>query len=80
MDEQGIRSVERFHTRRGQILGSEPDDYEDYGSVRVWSGLHPKTRRIGKRYGSERVPVVRGTVILVEMGKLPRQIRKPKAL
>ncbi|HET7269461.1 MAG TPA: hypothetical protein VFI90_00095 [Rubrobacter sp.] len=42
--------------------------------------MHPKTRRIGKRYGSERVPVVRGTVILVEMGKLPRQIRKPKAL
>ena len=42
--------------------------------------MHPKTRRIGKRNGSERVPVVRGTVILVEMGKLPRQIRKPKAL
>jgi hypothetical protein len=54
----------------------------DYGEVRVraWSGLHPKTRRIGKRYGCERAPVVRGTVILVEVGKLPRQIRKPKKL
>jgi hypothetical protein len=54
----------------------------DYGSVRVrcWPGLHPKTRRIGKRYGCERAPVVRGTVVLVEVGKLPRQTRKPKKL
>jgi hypothetical protein len=55
---------------------------EDYGTVRVraWSGLHPKTRRIGERYGCERAPVVRGTVVLVEVGKLPRETRKPKAL
>src|SRR5215216_2417458 len=40
---------------------------DDYGLVRVrcWSGLHPKTRRIGERYGCERAPVVRGAVILV---------------
>jgi DDE superfamily endonuclease len=39
---------------------------EDYGEVRVraWSGLHPKTRRIGERYGCERAPVVCGTVVL----------------
>ncbi len=55
---------------------------EDYGTVRVraWSGLHPKTRRIGERYGCERAPVVRGTVVLVEVGKLPRESRKPKKL
>ncbi len=55
---------------------------EDYGSVRVraWSGLHPKTRRIGERYGCERAPVVRGTVVLVEVDKLPRETRKPKKL
>ena len=55
---------------------------EDYGEVRVraWSGLHPKTRRIGERYGCERAPVVRGTVVVVEVGKLPRQTRKPKKL
>jgi hypothetical protein len=55
---------------------------DDYGSVRVrcWSGLHPKTRRIGERYGCERAPVVRGCVVLVEVGKLPRQTRKPKKL
>jgi hypothetical protein len=55
---------------------------DDYGTVRVrcWPGLHPKTRRIGERYGCERAPVVRGTVVLVEVGKLPRQTRKPKKL
>ena len=55
---------------------------EDYGQVRVraWSGLHPKTRRIGERYGCEKAPVVRGTVVLVEVTKLPRQTRKAKAL
>ena len=54
----------------------------DYGSVRIraWSGLHPKTRRIGERYGCKRAPVVRGTVVLVEVGKLPKQTRKPKKL
>jgi hypothetical protein len=55
---------------------------EDYGTVQVraWSGLHPKTRRIGERYGCERAPVVRGSVVLVEVSKLPRETRKPKAL
>jgi hypothetical protein len=56
---------------------------QDYGEVRVraWPGLHPKTRRIAERYGCERAPaVVRGTVILVEVGKLPRETRKPKKL
>lgn len=33
---------------------------DDYGPVRVraWSELHPKTRRIGERYGCEKAPVV----------------------
>lgn len=48
--------------------------------MRAWPGLHPKTRRIKERYGCERAPVVRGTVVLVEVGKLPRETRKPKAL
>jgi hypothetical protein len=54
----------------------------DYGEVRVraWSRLHPKTRRIAERYGCEKEPVVRGTVILVEVAKLPRETRKPKKL
>jgi hypothetical protein len=46
---------------------------KDYGPVRVraWSELHPKTRRIGERYGCEKAPVVKGTVILVEVSRLP---------
>jgi hypothetical protein len=48
--------------------------------VRAWPGLHPKTRRIGERYGCERAPVVRGTVVLVELAKLPHKTRKPNKL
>lgn len=55
-----------------------------YGKVRVraWSGLHPKTRRAGERYGCENAAVVRGTVVLVEVERLPRgeRRRKPKKL
>jgi hypothetical protein len=57
---------------------------DGYGSVRVraWSGLHPKTRRAAERYGSESAAVVRGTVVLVEVQRLPRgeRRRKPKVL
>ena len=56
----------------------------DYGKVRVraWSGLHPKTRKAGERYGSETAPVAVGAVVLVEVGRLPRgeRRRKPKVL
>jgi DDE superfamily endonuclease len=56
----------------------------DYGTVRVraWSGLHPKTRRAAERYGSESAAVVRGTVVLVEVERLPsgERRRRPKAL
>jgi hypothetical protein len=45
------------------------------------AGAAPQeTRRIAERYGCEKAPVVRGTVILGEVGKLPRQTRKPKKL
>lgn len=55
-----------------------------YGKVRVraWSGLHPKTRRAKERCGSESAAVIRGTVVLVEVQRLPRgeHRRKPKKL
>jgi DDE superfamily endonuclease len=55
-----------------------------YGSVRVraWSDLHPKTRKAKERYGSESACVVKGTVALVEVGRLPQghRRREPKAL
>ena len=55
---------------------------KDYGEVRVraWSDLHPKTRRMGARYGCEKAPVVKATVILLEVSRLPRETRKPKKL
>jgi hypothetical protein len=45
---------------------------DSYGSVRVkaWSGLHPKTRKVKERYGSESACVVKGTVVLVEVGRV----------
>ncbi len=56
----------------------------DYGAVRVraWGGLHPKTRRAKDRYGSESAAVVKGTVVLVEVERLPRGERRhrPKTL
>ena len=55
---------------------------EDHGEVRVrsWTRLHPKTRRIGERYGCAKAPVVKGTVVLLEVSRLPRETRKPKKL
>ena len=57
---------------------------ERYGSVQVraWSGLHPKTRKAKQRYGSESACVVKGTVVLVQVGRLPQgeRRREPKAL
>jgi hypothetical protein len=56
----------------------------DYGNVRVrvWPGLHPKTRRVAERYGSESAAVAVGTVVLAEVEGLPRgeRQRSPKAL
>ena len=56
----------------------------DYGGVRVraWSSLHPKTRRAKERYSSESAAVVEGTVVLVEIGRLPsgERRRRPKEL
>lgn len=60
------------------------DQSADYGAVRVraWANLHPETRRAAERYGSESVAVVRGTVVLVEVERLPsgERRRRPKAL
>ena len=57
-------------------------DDPQYGQVRVraWSGLHSVVK-IHETVGSRKPrPLVRGTVILVEVSKLPGQTRKPRAL
>jgi DDE superfamily endonuclease len=57
---------------------------EAYGGVRVraWTGLHPKSRKAKERYGSDSARVAKGTVVLVEVGRLPQGERRraPKEL
>ncbi len=53
-----------------------------YGAVRVrsWARLHPKQQGHAGRGTRCPRPVVRGTLVLVEVQRLPRQTRRPKAL
>jgi hypothetical protein len=54
-----------------------------YGTVRVraWTGLHPKTHgQHAQRDARGRRPIVRGTLLLVEVSRLPQQPRQPQAL
>jgi hypothetical protein len=65
----------------------EPDgdatvDDAQYGAVRVraWSGVHAKTQAHPGRGTKGPRPIVPGTLLLVEVGKLPRPTRPPKRL
>jgi hypothetical protein len=53
-----------------------------YGSVRVraWTGLHPKTQEHPGRGSRRPRPIVRGTLVLVEVSRLPRPTREPRML
>jgi hypothetical protein len=57
---------------------------EHYGTVRVrcWAKLHPKACLHEGRGTRGPLPIVRGTLVLVEVGRLPRgeRRRKPKKL
>ncbi len=55
---------------------------EQYGTVRVraWAGLHPKQHAHPARGSRKTRPVVRGTVILVEVGRLPARLYPPQVL
>jgi Transposase DDE domain len=56
---------------------------EQYGMVRVraWTALHPKTQgEHAKRDAHGRRPIVRGTLLLVEVSRLPQRTRQPQAL
>lgn len=57
-------------------------EHADYGEVRVraWSGLHPKLQSRPGAESYERPPIVRGTVVLVEVQRLPHETRKPRLL
>jgi len=75
-----LKDPSTWPTPAGEHHGSTAD----YGMVRVraWSGLHPKSRKAAERYGSETAAVVEGTVVLLEVERLPRgeRRRKPKKL
>jgi hypothetical protein len=53
-----------------------------HGSVRVrsWAGLHPKTQEHPTRGTRRPRPIVRGTLVLVEVSRLPRLTRQPRML
>lgn len=49
--------------------------------VRAWTGLHPKTHgQHAQRDVRGRRPIVRGTLLLVEVTRLPQPTRQPQAL
>jgi hypothetical protein len=48
--------------------------------VRSWAGLHPKQQAHPARGTRKTRLIVRGTVVLVEVSRLPRQTRKPRVL
>jgi hypothetical protein len=58
------------------------EEHAQYGRVRVraWAGVHAKTQN-HPQHGSYRSrPLVSGTLVLVEVERLPRQTRIPKRL
>lgn len=75
-----LKDPKNWHEPSSERHSEDPG----YGKVhvRAWPGLHPKTRRAAERYGAETASVVRGTVVLVEVERLPRgeRRRKPKKL
>jgi DDE superfamily endonuclease len=57
-------------------------DDEQYGTVRVraWAGLHPKQQLHPGRGTRKTRPIVRGTVVLVEVNRLPARPYLPQRL
>jgi len=57
-------------------------DDEQYGTVRVraWAGLHPKQQAHPGRGTRKPRPIVRGTVVLVEVSRLPARPYPPQVL
>ncbi len=58
------------------------EEHAQYGQVRVraWADVHAKTQNHPDRGSRRTKPTLRGTLILVEVERLPRQTRIPKQL
>ena len=66
---------------RSNVIVVVPAEDARYGMVRVraWGGLHPKQREHPDRGTRKARPLARGTVVRVEVDRLPRQTRTPRA-
>ncbi len=55
---------------------------EQYGTVRVsaWAGLHPKQQLHATRGTKQPRPIVRGTLVRVQVERVPAKTRPPKVL
>jgi hypothetical protein len=87
----GANGRPRRHGRKfdcgDETTGSPPTDElqttdAQYGEVRVraWSDLHPKQQHHPGRGTRGPRAIVRGTLILVEVSRLPARVQKPRAL
>src|SRR5215210_6525560 len=58
------------------------EEHAQYGKVRVraWAGVHAKSQNHPNKGSRRTRPIVRGTLVLVEVERLPRQTRIPKRL
>ncbi len=58
------------------------EDHAQYGRVRVraWAGMHAKSQNHPNKGSRRTKPTIRGTLVLVEVERLPRQTRIPKRL
>lgn len=56
------------------------DEQYGHARVRAWSGLRPKQQARATRGTRKPRPVVRGTVVLVEVGRLPARPYPPRGL
>jgi hypothetical protein len=58
------------------------EQHAQYGRVRVraWAGVHAKTHNHPAKGSRRTKPLIRGTLVLVEVERLPRQTRIPKRL
>jgi hypothetical protein len=58
------------------------EDHAQYGDVRVraWAGVHAKSQNHPAKGSRRTLLTVRGTLVLVEVERLPRQTRIPKRL
>lgn len=57
----------------------ENDEGYGYVRVRAWRNLHARAQNHPGRGTRKTKPVIRGTLVLLEVAKLPRETRRPRA-